>query len=270
MSAVEGKFYEATVVGRQDFSEDLWSLRLDPGGEFRYQAGQYATLGMVTPAGHIERAYSIASSPYEPHLEFFFERVPHGELTPLLYGLQVGDTLTCRKIAKGRFTLDTRGECKNHLLLATVTGVAPFVSYVRTLYGQWNEKHENPGHNLFIIEGASHSSEFGYAEELTRYASEVPWLKFVATVSRPWEDATWAGERGRADDLIRKYADSWGLTPATTLIYLCGHPTMIENGKGILLRGGWQKSAMKEEVYFIPKKKTGEPTEEQLSTVATL
>ncbi len=56
------------------------------------------------------------------------------------------------------------------------------------------------------------------------------------------------------DDLVRKYTDTWEMTPQNTSAYLCGHPTMIENGKGILKRRGWQKDAMKEEVYFIPGK----------------
>jgi len=37
--------------------------------------------------------------------------------------------------------------------------------------------------------GGSRSLEFGYREEMERVAAEVPWLKFVATISRPWEDA---------------------------------------------------------------------------------
>ena len=56
----------------------------------------------------IERAYSLVSSPYEDTLEFFLELVPQGALTPHLYKLNEGDNLFCRKIAKGRFTLDLR------------------------------------------------------------------------------------------------------------------------------------------------------------------
>jgi ferredoxin--NADP+ reductase len=254
MSAVDDKFYRARIVERKDFTEDLWAIRVDPGGEFHFKAGQYATLGIVTPSDHIERAYSIVSAPYESGVEFFLERVPHGELTPLLYKLQTGDTLTFRKIAKGRFTLDNQSGRKNHLLLSTVTGVAPFVSYVRTMYKEWKDGNYQGEHKLYLIEGASRSWEFGYKEELERYAADAPWLEYVCTVSRPWEDAQWQGERGRVDDLIRKYTDLWRLTADTTSIYLCGHPTMIENGKGILLRSGWEKSSMKEEIYFIPAK----------------
>ena len=96
------KHYEATVVERRDLSEDLWLVKVAPGGPFSFKAGQYATLGVDYEGKRIERAYSIVSSPYEQEwLEFFVELVPQGELTPHLYKLQPGDKLLCRKIAKG-------------------------------------------------------------------------------------------------------------------------------------------------------------------------
>jgi ferredoxin--NADP+ reductase len=248
----EGKLFRARIIERKDFSADLWRIRVDPGGEFRYEPGQYATLGVVTPSKHVERAYSIVSSPYEDFLEFFFELVPQGELTPLLYKLQVGDIFTCRRVAKGRFTLDTKSGRTNHLLLCTVTGIAPFVSYVRSLHR--DSKNSRIDHKLFLIEAASHSSEFGYREEMEQLAAEAPWLTYIPTVSRPWDERDWHGESGRVDDLIREYVDHWHLNPQDTTVYLCGHPTMIENGKGILQRRGWQKDGVKEEVYFIPGK----------------
>ena len=139
MSPAEEKFYRAQIVERKDLAEDLWTIRVSPGGDFRFSPGQYATLGVITPEKHIERAHSIVSAPHEPLVEFFIELVPQGELTPHLYKLKTGDTLTFRKVAKGRFTLDTKSGRTNHLLLCTVTGVAPFVSYVRGLHKDWME-----------------------------------------------------------------------------------------------------------------------------------
>ena len=51
-------------------------MRVSPGGDFTFKPGQYATLGVVTPQKHIERAYSIVSAPHEPTVEFFMELVP--------------------------------------------------------------------------------------------------------------------------------------------------------------------------------------------------
>jgi ferredoxin/flavodoxin---NADP+ reductase len=254
MSPAEDKFYRAQIVERRDFAGDLWTIRVSPGGEFAFKPGQYATLGVVTPEKHIERAYSIVSAPHEPLVEFFMELVPQGELTPHLHKLKIGDTFTFRKVAKGRFTLDTQSGRTNHLLLSTVTGIAPFVSYIRSLYKDWKDGRFPGEHKLFLLDGASRSWEFGYRPEIEPIAAEVPWLKYVTTVSRPWEDSAWKGEFGRVDDLLRKYADQWGLTPETTSIYLCGHPLMIESCKAILKRRGWQKESMREEIYFVPSK----------------
>lgn len=246
------KHYRAVILDRRDISEDLCILRINPGGTFEYRAGQYATLGIERDGARTERAYSLASSPYEDALEVFVELVPNGGLTPSLFQLRPGDSLLCRKIAKGRFTLDLRSGRTNHLFVSTVTGIAPFVSYVRTLYRDWKSgESPMPGdHKLFCLHGASRQFEFGYREELEGYSAEVPWLNYVPTVSRSWEDSEWQGERGRVDDLLRKYADEWGLRPETTTAYLCGHPKMIENSRGTLERVGWTKEAILEEAYY--------------------
>ena len=246
------KYLDAKIVDRKQISPDLFLLHVEAAQQLPYLAGQYATLGVETEGKRIERPYSICSSPYERKLEFFVERVPQGELTPLLYAMDKGTPLSLRRFAKGRFTLDLRSGRKNHLLLATVTGVAPYVSYVRTIYEDWKKGGRvMPGeHRLFCIQGASRGWEFGYRDELERVASEVRWLKYVPTVSRSWEDESWNGEKGRVDDVIRKYVDEWNLKPEETTAYLCGHPSMVENGRGILLRAGWKNDALQDEVYF--------------------
>jgi ferredoxin--NADP+ reductase len=254
MRPAEEKFSRARITHRENFASDLWKIKLDPGGEFEFAAGQYATLGVETAGKRIERAYSIVSSPYEREIEIFIELVEQGELTPLLHKLQVGDEMSMRKIAKGRFTLDLKSGHHNHLLLATVTGIAPYISYIRTLHADWKQNHFPEDMRLYIIQGASRSWEFGYRVELERIAGEVPWLKYIPTISRPWEDAAWKGESGRVEDLIRKYTDLWALDAADTTGYLCGHPQMIDLGRGILARRGFPKQSIKEEVYWVPAK----------------
>ncbi len=255
----EDKFYRATITDRSEFAEDLWRIRVNPNGEFTHVPGQYATLAVEVDGKPLQRAYSIVSSPYESEIEFFFELVPQGALTPRLYELKTGDPVWMRKGAKGRFTLDLKSGHKKHLLVGTVTGLAPYVSYVRTMYKDFKEggEHFPAGHHLYILDGASRSHEFGYHEELEKIAAEVPWLTTVFTVSRPWLEPEWKGETGRVDELIRKYTDLWEMTGADTTGYLCGHPDMIENGKGILKRKGFPKESMFEEVYWIPAKGDG-------------
>lgn len=100
MTNTDEKFYRAEVTKRVDVAPDLWIFRIRSSSEFNFVPGQYASLSVEVDGKRIERPYSIASSPSEDEVEFFFELVPNGALTPLLYKLQVGDPLLMRKIPK--------------------------------------------------------------------------------------------------------------------------------------------------------------------------
>ena len=254
-SITDDRFFRARVSKRVDFASDLWMFRINTGGEFKFVPGQFATLGLEQDGRRIERPYSIVSAPSEGEVEFFFELVPNGALTPLLHKLGVGDELLMRKVPKGKFSLDTTNGKKNHLLISTVTGVAPFVSYVRAFAEDWKHGRFDGSHQLYLLNGASRPWEFGYKDELLQFEKQLPWFRYVPTVSRPWDHSDWPGEIGRADDILRKYADHWELDPSNTHVYLCGHPDMIENSKAILKRRGFvDKGSVREEVYWIPPK----------------
>ncbi len=46
MVSAGDKHYTARILERHDLSEDLWVIRVDPGGPFQFKAGQYVTLGV--------------------------------------------------------------------------------------------------------------------------------------------------------------------------------------------------------------------------------
>src|ERR1043166_5342709 len=123
VTILEEKFSRAQIPKRVYFAPDLWMFRVRSSGDFRFVPGQYASLGLEDNGKRIERPYSIVSSPSEEEVEFFVELVPEGALTPLLHKLQPGDQLLMRKIPKGKFSIDTQKEKRNHLLISTVTGV---------------------------------------------------------------------------------------------------------------------------------------------------
>ena len=255
INTTDEKFYRAEITKRVDVAPDLWIFRIRSNSEFNFVPGQYASLAVEVDGKRIERPYSIASAPSESEVEFFFELVPNGALTPHLHKLQVGDQLRMRKLPKGKFSLDMSNGKRNHLLISTVTGVAPFVSYIRTLSKDWKEGRFDGSHKIFLLNGASRPWEFGYRDELMQFDRELPWFKYIPTVSRPWDHMDWSGEVGRADDILRKYADQWELDSNNSVAYLCGHPEMIEHSKAILKRRGFiDKKDVKEEVYWIPKK----------------
>src|SRR5258708_3173573 len=55
MSASDGKFYRPRITKRVDFASDLSMIRINPGGEFQFAPGQYATLGVEGSQKRSER-----------------------------------------------------------------------------------------------------------------------------------------------------------------------------------------------------------------------
>lgn len=247
------RFQKATIIFRKDHTEDLWSIRVRPEHPLAFKPGQYATLGIEEEGTVVERPYSICSSPHEAEVEFFFELVMRGRVTPPLYHRQVGDTVLMRRNAKGTFALDGKSGHKQHLLVCTVTGVAPYVSIVRELAREARQGRHLDA-RLVVLQAASRSWEFAYRDELEGLAHEFPWLRYIPVISRPWEDPEWKGEVGRVEDILRKYIDELKLEPHQTTVYLCGHPQMIENGKGILRRRGFSRESIRGEAYGAPQR----------------
>ena len=227
------KLANTTILKRTDLTHDLWTVWLEKPDGFSFKPGQYCTIGV----DGIERAYSIVSAPYEEDLELFVELVPppDGNLTPLLYDLKEGDSVTIRPRAKGIFVFDPSQP--NQLFVATVTGVVPYISIIR----QYLEDGQT-GHHFYILMGASYHDEFGYDAELEKLAADYPdMVTFVPTISRPGEEpnANWKGETGRVNNIVEEYAEKWELTPRDTIVYACGHPGMIEDVKDRMIPKGY-------------------------------
>jgi len=222
------------VIKRKEYTPDLFLMWLERPEGFNYKSGKYCTIGVEG----VERAYSIASAPHEKYLELFIERIPEpeGKLTPLLYKLDIGDTVTIRPRAKGLFTLDET--FTNHVMVATVTGVAPFVSYIRDYLHNGHE-----GNNFHVLEGASYFDEFVYDAELEEISKQYPsLLSFISTISRPDEEHNreWKGKTGRVNMIVEDYVENLGFKPENTLIYACGHPDMIEDVKDRMAPKGFK------------------------------
>jgi NAD(P)H-flavin reductase len=219
---IKGKVTSAEIVKRVDLTAEHFKIWLRCAEPFTFEPGQYCTLGV---AG-VERPYSIVSSPREPLLELFVELIPPplGHLTPLLHRLAVGATVTLRPRAKGVFLF--RPEFRNHVMVSTVTGVAPFISMLRYSL-------ESPAKEwrMYVLEGASFLDEFGYDDELRAMAARHASVRFVPTCSRPDDprNAGWKGQVGRVHTIVEHYVREWDLAPDETCIYACGHPGMIED-----------------------------------------
>ena len=222
----------ARIVKRRDVTDDLWIIWIEPDIPFTFKPGQYCTIGVEG----IERPYSIVSAPEEPAIELFVELVPEpaGQLTPLLFELGVGDEMTLRPKAKGIFTLDRA--TTDHVMVSTVTGVVPYVSMLRHFLPT-----DIGAQTFHILQGGSFKDEFVYDGELGELAASNNAVSYAPTVSRPDDlrNAGWTGRTGRVNTLVEEYLETNALDPATTLVYACGHPGMIEDVKVRMERAGY-------------------------------
>ena len=220
VNPINKNLLESKIIQRLDLSDLMLKLWISKPENYLFKPGQYCTIGV----DGIERAYSIASSPDENFLELFVELVEHGELSPIIWKMKIGDKLTLRPKAKGIFQIkDTN--YNNYLLICTVTGIVPYVSYVRYFL---NNNSSNM--KFHILQGSSYMDEFGYLEELMTISKDYPdFVTYQPTISRPKDtrNEEWNGKTGRVNIIAENYINQKQLNIDNTIVYACGNPDMI-------------------------------------------
>ncbi len=180
----------------------------------------------LAPDKMIKRAYSIASSSKNKEfIEFYVTLVRSGSLTPRLFNLKIGDKIGMGNKFVGMFTLNQVPEDKNIILIATGTGVAPYMSMLRSDALSKDRK-------ITVIHGAANSWDLGYSSELTLLESITEKFKYIPTITEPAkEPSRWNGKTAFIqdlweDDIIEKVA-GYKPTPENSHIFICGNPNMI-------------------------------------------
>jgi ferredoxin--NADP+ reductase len=193
------------------------------------------------PERLIKRAYSIASSSKEKeYIEVYVRLVNSGALTPRLFALNIGDKLWLSPKAKGMFTIDDVPKDQNIILFATGTGVAPYMSMMRShVISQENR-------NYAVIHSAWNSWDLGYRSELLTIERLCANFHYIPVISSPEkEPMTWKGKTGFVQQIWRDrlIQNAWGkeITPQNTRIFLCGHPEMIREMVELLENAGFKE-----------------------------
>lgn len=254
----------AVVRMKDEVAPGLFILRVAPDGwELpAFKPGQFAVLGLPASAPRhprceeedppakegtmLRRSYSIASSSRErEYLEFYLTLVHSGALTPRLFALNVGDRLWLGPRMSGLFTLEEVPHDASIVMIATGTGLAPYMSMLRSTLD-----HDR-ARRIAVLHGARHSWELGYRAELVATERHWPNFTYVATVSRPdREDVPWAGETGYVQELWKRRVveKAWGvhLTPESCHVLLCGNPAMVDDMISILQAEGYREHSRTE------------------------
>ena len=119
------------VLDVRHWSDKLFSFVTTRGRGLRFENGQFVMLGLPVDGKNIVRAYSIASANYEDHLEFFSIKVPHGPLTSRLQHIEIDSQVLVSCKPTGTLVLRDVRPGKRLFMLATGTGVAPFLALAK-------------------------------------------------------------------------------------------------------------------------------------------
>ena len=214
----------------------------------QYESGQFVALALPASAPRcadateehtehapdklIKRAYSIASSSTMDYIEFYITLVHSGSLTPRIFALNIGDKVWMGKKAVGMFTLSEIANDQNVVLIATGTGVAPYMSMLRSNALARTGK-------MLVIHGAANSWDLGYSSELTLLETMFPNFDYYPTITVPEkEPAGWAGDTRFIGEIWNDGVaeKKWGFKPEpeNTHVFLCGNPVMVKGMKETL------------------------------------
>jgi ferredoxin--NADP+ reductase len=260
----------ATVMWRNEINHGLLVLRVKPDFEIPpFTPGQYAVLGLpgatpraafadpedspADPDKIIKRAYSITSSSLQgEYLEFYVALVHTGALTPRLFALQEGDRIWLGKKIVGMFTLADVTPGHDVIFVATGTGLAPYLSMLRSGYGF--EDHNQ----TVIIHGARVSWDLGYSRDLAALAARWPNFHYLPIIDEKDRDPDWPGKIGFVfayfeDGTVRSLLGH-ELLPDQTSVFLCGNPLMVEGMENMLLDKGFKVHTRREQGNIFVEK----------------
>ena len=228
--------HQEKVLSVHHWTDRLFSFTTTRDMALRFSNGHFTMIGLMVNNKPLLRAYSVVSANYEEHLEFLSIKVPDGPLTSRLQHIQVGDMIIVGRKPTGTLLIDYLLPAKNLYLIASGTGVAPFLSIIRD--PETYEKFEK----VVLIHGVREVKELAYHDYLTQ---ELPkhellgemvseQLIYYPTVTRePFKN------QGRSTDLITsgklaKDLNLPDLNPETDRVMLCGSPQLLKDLKAIL------------------------------------
>jgi ferredoxin/flavodoxin---NADP+ reductase len=231
------------VLDVHHWNDSLFSFKTTRSPAFRFRNGHFVMIGLEVEGRPLLRAFSVASANYDDHLEFYSIKIPDGALTSRLQHVRPGDPVLVGSKPTGTLIVDNLRPGKHLYLLATGTGLAPFMSIIRD--PATYEKFER----VVVAHGVRRISDLGYRDFIER---ELPAHELVGDLVReqllyyPTVTREAFRNQGRVTDLLGsgKLASDLGLPPidpANDRIMICGSPGMLADSVALLEARGFEE-----------------------------
>jgi ferredoxin/flavodoxin---NADP+ reductase len=246
-------FLEERVLTVHHWTDRLFSFTTTRDTALRFSNGHFTMIGLRVDGKPLLRAYSIASPNYAEHLEFLSIKVQDGPLTSRLQHIQPGDTVIVGKKPTGTLLIDYLLPAKRLYLLATGTGLAPFLSVIRD--PETYEKFEQ----VVLVHGVREVKELAYRELLERELKQDEFLGemvqqqflYYPTVTREA-----FVHQGRIPHVIDngQLAKDLGLpdlNPAEDRVMICGSPEMLRDLKALCEKRGFAEGSTTRPGQFV-------------------
>lgn len=246
-------FEQETVTSVRHWTDTMFSFTTSRQPSFRFRNGQFAMIGLEVDGRPLTRAYSLAGADYEESLEFLSIKVQDGPLTSRLQHIKPGDRILVGRKATGTLVLDSLTPGRRLLLLATGTGLAPFLAIIKDpeTYARFDR--------VILAHGCRRVAELAYGEMIRDELPEHPLvgddvkakLVYYPTVTRePYL------HRGRVTELVASgqlFADT-GEPPLSAehdRIMLCGSPAMVADARTLFTARGLTEGSNAEPGSFV-------------------
>jgi ferredoxin--NADP+ reductase len=227
---------EGRVIENRHWTEALFSLRVEA-QRLPFEAGQFVRLALDVDGERVARPFSFVNPPEDPVLEFYGVIVPGGPLSPRLARLAAGDALYIASNPSGFLVLSEVPDSDVLWLLATGTGIAPFLSILRT-EAPWRRYA-----SVVLVHGVRYARELVYREAIEAVArTRGTRFRYVSFVSREQAPGSLAGRipAAIADGRLQQAAGVV-LAPDNSQVMLCGNPDMLKDAGAALAARGMKK-----------------------------
>ncbi|AFJ01839.1 Ferredoxin--NADP(+) reductase [Methylophaga frappieri] len=231
---------EGIVLENKSWTTKLHSLRVKATIQ-PFSAGQFTQLALKIDGELVSRPFSLVNAPDDPVLDFYFIHVPDGVLSPRLASLKAGDTVQVAEKATGLLTLEQLPPANKLFLLATGTGVGPFLSILKTetVWQQFDQ--------VCLLHAVRFAEELSYSDTIKQLQHDhADQFRYVTVVSRESHHTSLGG---RIPDLIED--DTLSATTGMTFddnsqVLICGNPGMIQETMDVLTKHGLKRHTRRE------------------------